>query len=186
MVCMPSVKISMSNLINFLQEVCDGVYKKKALLEIESALKRALLNNIWVSSYSNVYSIYSANEMRSLIRSGSSPQKGTYNAGYRYWKQARGLPPHVLTGETKNSTHIDIIGDTLLFYIPQTATTRTRVSRSIDIHGNVHETVHVYNFGPIHEKRKSILKAATVFAWRDIRKRLVDVYFDGLIANGGI
>lgn len=148
--------------IRFLEIVKSGVIKKSGLVHIKKALESSLNMKVFTNSLDEIYSINDANEMRSLIKGGKL-RKGSYNPIYRVWKLRHAPFPHEVTGILKSHTIIKIIGDTVEFSIPSFATTRTSTK------GN-------YNFGPIHERRKSILKATVYFAWSDIMKRIRELY----------
>lgn len=148
-----------------------GKMKRASVHQIASSLTEALWFWIYTSILAQVYDIKDATEMRSMLKSEVFPPLSKYNQKYFKWKMKQGPPisyPHHLTGRMKANTHIDIFVDRVLFYIPSLATHRINITKG--------GKVHTYNFGPIHERRKSVLKATVVFAWKDIRKRIRNVY----------
>lgn len=171
--------MTLEQLTNFLKDIRDGIYLRESLINVEIALSRALTMNVYVTSLDEIYTIPNAGVMRALILSGTNPFiKGSYHPVYRRWKELHGLPPHQKTGRMKAGTSIVTMPDRVLFFIPTSATTATYITKA--------GRVHVYNFGPIHEQRKSVLKATVAFAWKDIMNRIRNIYLDGTLKNGGI
>ena len=115
--------------------------------------------NVFLNSIDDVYSIENLKELKDLIKNKGTPRKGSYNYLYRIWKTRNAPFPHEITGTMKNNTFINIIGNEVQLHIPDVATTKKG-----------------YNYGPIHERRKSILKATVFFAWNDIMKRIRNLY----------
>ena len=148
-----------------------GKMKRACHSQIASSLTESLWFWVYTSILTQIYDIKDATEMKSLLKSEAYPPLSRYNQKYFKWKMKQGPPisyPHHLSGKMKANTHIDIFSDRVLFYIPSLATVGMKVTKS--------GKVHVYNFGPIHERRKSVLKATVVFAWKDIRNRIRKVY----------
>jgi hypothetical protein len=103
--------------------------------------------------------------MRRMIKSGSWPPLSTYTIDYLEKMRREGLVTH---GSLRQHTHIDVFTDRVLFYIPSLYTTAFKITKV--------GKVNYYNYGPIHEQRKSILKSTVVFAWQDIKRRVGRIY----------
>lgn len=144
-----------------------GRIKRSATTQIAISLTMILWSRIFTDNISNIYEIEDAAEMRALIKSKGFPRMGSYNQDYLEWKLIYAPHPHEISGKLKSGVYIDIITNKVLFYTSPTATTATRISD---------KKVSMFNFGPIHERRKSILKATVVFAWQDIKKRVGNTY----------
>jgi len=184
---MPEFSMNIQQAKNFFAKMKTGEFRKEALKNMRIDLARSLINNVYVYNLDSIYSIDNANEMRNLMRTGGKPRRGSYHPGYKAWKQAHGLPPHELTGVMKRSTFLDIINETLLFYIPSNATSRFSLTkpRLDPTTGTWSQRAHFFNFGPIHEKRKSVLKSTVVFAWADMKDSILNSYIFGILSEGG-
>jgi len=184
---MPVYKTTITGLIKFLDRIRKPSFKNTVFQKISKIIWDTLRSDIFTGDYSKVYEIWDATEMRRLIKTSGMPKKASYNPKYLAWKQLMGLPPHVLTGTMQRNVFVDIHKDRVLFYIPSgalttgarmrspwggkrgrgrliqsaTPTTRTRI-------GSGGKKVYYFNFGPIHESRKSILKSTMVFGWQNI------------------
>jgi len=171
------IRKTLGGALRFLDRLRDGSAISAALLGARAGILASLNMNVLVDNLDDVWEITDAHEMRMLMASGATPRRGSYNPLYRAWKVRRGLPPHVVTGTMVGAIFCDIHSNRILFGIPSgainlshvTPTTRFRISRKTG-------RVYYYNFGPIHERRKSILKATIVFGWQDIMTRLTEAY----------
>lgn len=168
-----TIRMRLSDAINYLNQLKSGNLRKRALSDIKDALLRSIFMNVYVYNLDNVYEIWDATEMRRLMLSGGAPRKGSYNLKYKKWKKAKGLPPHEISGRMKASTKINVDVNKVSLSIPTIATTRTKKSYDL-ITGDYYSTS--FNFGPIHERRKSVLKATFVFAWHEIKRAFRDAY----------
>ena len=164
----------------FFDIMRSGKMKKTALIRIATSLTSNLWRHVFTDVLTSIYDVPDVATMRRLIKSGTYPPLSEYNDDYLRYMRTHALKTH---GSIREHTHIDIINDKVLFYIPSMSTVRTRVvgsmRRDIDSWagaGPYGTKVHVYNMGPIHERRKSILKSTIVFAWQDILKRVGNVY----------
>lgn len=160
------IKCSFKQAKSFLEKVNKGDVKKEAINEIIGVLRNTLLTKVYVSDLSKIYEIPTAGDMRSLIKSGGTPKKGKYDPSYLAKKILEGSPPHEQTGLMKMMTSIGSVGTEIRMIIPDYATTR----------GSKKSSSKVFNFGPIHEARKSVLKSTFVFAWGNVMKKLMEVY----------
>lgn len=171
------IRKTLGGALRFLDRLRDGTALARALIGIRQGILRTLNMYILVDSLDNVWEITDAHEMRMLVSTGATPRRGRYDPDYRKFKIRHGLPPHVLTGTMTRSIFVDIHANRVLFGIPSgainpshiTPTTRMRRSRKTG-------RWHYFNFGPIHERRKSILKSTIVFGWRDIMVRVTGSY----------
>lgn len=159
---------SLTELRQFVANYISGVIKQEAVVAMQDAITRTLSTKIFVQSIDDIYEISSSGEMRRLIRSGGTPKKGRYSWDYARKKIVEGTPPHVKTGRMKNSLINRIIGDSVYLEIPDFVTTVHYTTKA--------GTNKTFNYGPIHEMRKSILKAAIVFAWQDIMREILQTY----------
>jgi len=156
--------VTIDRVIRFLEDVIRGGVKARATSGIEKILKSNMKYKVFTSVLEDVWNIQDAEELRSLIKTGSEPTiRGTYNEQYKKWKKRYAPFPHVVSGKLKRGTNVSIVGDKVVLSIPASASTATRKS-------------HVYNFGPIHEARKSILKSTVAFSWQEIRNRIRNTY----------
>jgi len=163
--------VTLSQAEKYFDKMRKGFYKRESLDQIEESLTQHLWRYIYTTVLTEIYKVEDAAEMRRLIKSRTLPSLTNYNDKYFRWKVRQGVPissPHHLTGKTKESTVVNVTGDKVLFYIPKSATIRSRTTKG--------GKTHTFNFGPIHEARKSILKATVVFAWQDIMKRIKKIY----------
>jgi len=145
--------------LRFLESMKSGVIKRSALLHIKNVLEKTLFMNVYVTSLYDVYSIDDMEELKDLIKGEASIRRGSYNYFYRIWKLQNAPFPHELTGVMKANTFVEVIGDEVQMYIPVNATMRKG-----------------FNFGPIHERRKSVLKSTVYFAWKNIMKTIRELY----------
>lgn len=171
------VRKNLAGAIRFIDRLIDGTAVAAALIGVRAGILRSLNMFVLVDDLDDIYEITDAGEMRMLMATGASPRRGSYHPTYRAFKQFHGLPPHVLTGTMTSAIFVDIHRNRVLFGIPSgainpshvTPTTRFRYAPRTN-------RWHFYNFGPIHERRKSILKSTIVFGWENIMYRLTDAY----------
>lgn len=166
------IKSNVKDVANFINKVRNGTVRKKALKMILDTLLKVLDDKIYNNTL-KVYNVANSSEMRALIKSGGKPTEGRYDPNYLVWKKHNAPNAHEVSGRLKANTFIEIINDKVLFYIPTDATTRTCISTGL---GNSPPIVHFFNFGPIHERRKSILKATIIFAWQEIMRKIALLY----------
>lgn len=159
------VRSNIKKTMDFLNDIRSGVIKKKANEKIIDSIKTALTTNVYINRLIT-WNVPDKDMMRDLIKRRRLPSQNTQFSKYYEWKQWNGGRPHEVTGQMKNNTFIEEHAGKVLFFIPSSATTRT--SRAFK--------VSVYDFGPIHERRKSVLKSTMVFAWQDIMKKVTNLY----------
>lgn len=158
------IKMNLKQAERYFDLMRRGKMKRACLNQIAISLT----NHLWQYVFTNAYMVFDVQDksaMRRLIKAKSVPPLAKYNDVYLRNMMAAGKLPH---GSLRQNTHIDIFWDRVLFYIPEEATTATSITKA--------GKVHVYNYGPVHERKKSILKSTVVFAWQDILKRIGSVY----------
>lgn len=160
-----TIKMNIRKAIEFLDEMRSGVIKQKATEKIMESLTEHLTRDVYVNGL-RIWRVTDADKMRELIKNKGRPAVAHYGKNYLLWKEVNGQRAHEVSGKMKRNTFIEIHAGNVLFYIPSTATTRTSTGWEANI----------YNFGPIHERRKSVLKATVVFAWQDIMKNIFKTY----------
>lgn len=171
------IRKTLAGALRFLDRLRDGTAMAAALIGIRQGILRSLNMFVLSDNLDDIWEITDAHEMRLLMATGATPRRGSYHPQYRAFKVRHGLPPHVLTGTMVSAIFVDIHANRVLFGIPTgainsshtTPTTRFRQSRRTG-------RWHYFNFGPIHERRKSILKSTIVFGWQDIMVRLTEAY----------
>ena len=182
------VKMDIGSALEFLQSLRRGTVKNDSLDVIADVLEDTLDREVFVDNLNNVYEIDDVDEMRRLIKSGGIPKLGSYEYYYLRDKKALGLPPHVLTGSMKEGTGVRRVGDETQIFISSDASTKSRqyemttYEETTDSEGRTKYTfgkanrTQMVNFGPIHERKKSIIKSAFVLGWKNIMKGIFDVY----------
>lgn len=150
--------------IDFITELMSGRPRQIALNNAAQQIVNTLWNEVYVDTLDTLYSVPTAAIMRSLIHSRTTPPSGPpYSDLYYQIKVYAGLPVHEWTGVMKASTLVEFVSGRIHFSIPTSATTRW--SRA-----------GPHNFGPLHEARRSVLKATMVLAWNDLMNAVVDTY----------
>lgn len=174
---MPKIKLSLEQTKDFLRLITSGLIKDMIYDKIVQIIEDTLANKIFVHILDEVYEINSAGEMVRLLKSGAGESirwthEGSYNRDYYNYKKRNNEDPHVHNGppHMKNSVYINKKSNRIEVGIPSSATTR--------IKANLAGQVNVFDFGPIHESRKSILKSAIIMGWGKIEDAVLDSYFD--------
>lgn len=159
--------MSIGDAIRYFDEMRKGKIKAKATEAIVDVLNKTLWDKVYWKSF-HTYKVESIAQMINHIKSGTIPgTQNLYSKTYMRWKKDSGRYAHELTGEMKKSTYVEIHAGKVLFFIPSSATTRT----------NVYFTkAWTYNFGPIHEKRRSVIKSTVALAWKEIMQEVFKVY----------
>ena len=171
------VRKTLAGALRFLDRLRDGTAMATALIGVRQGILRSLNMFVLVDDLNDVWEITDASEMRMLMASGATPRRGNYHPQYRAFKLRHGLPPHVLTGTMTSAIFVDIHANRVLFGIPTGAITPSHVTPTTRMRRSARTgRWHYFNFGPIHERRKSILKSTIVFGWRDIMVRLTEAY----------
>jgi len=171
------VRKTLDGALRFLDRLRDGTAMGAALLGVRAGILANLNMHVLVDNLDDIWEITDAGEMRLLMATGATPRRGRYHPDYRAFKVKHGLPPHVLTGTMTGAIFVDIHANRVLFGIPSGAINPSHVTPTTRLRINPRTgRVYYYNFGPIHERRKSILKATIVFGWQDIMTRLTHAY----------
>ena len=156
--------MSLKGAIDFLEELISGRPRQLALRNAAQQILNTLWNEVYVNDLDTIYSVPTAAAMRSFIQSGITPPAGPpYSPLYYQIKLHAGLPVHEWTGTMKANTLVNLVAGRIHFSIPASATTRW-------------SRMGPYNFGPLHEARRSVLKATMVLVWRDLMSAVVDTY----------
>ena len=160
-----NVKMNLKQAERFFEWMLRGNIKRAALHQIGVSLTKFLWQFVFSSSLAQIFDVPDKAAMRRLIKTGSWPPLTSYSASYLQKMRREGKVTH---GSLRQHTHIDVFSDKVLFYIPSLYTTAFSVSSK--------GKVNYYNYGPIHERQKSILKATVVFSWQDIKRRIGKLY----------
>lgn len=165
MILITTVKMTLKQAERYFDMMKRGVMKTASKTQIAISLTRNLWQYVFTDKIAQIFNVPDKETMRRLMKARTFPPIGKYTEQY-FRKMAReGRKPH---GSLRENTFIDFDKDKVKFYIPREATTRTRTTKA--------GKTYTHNFGPEHEKNKSILKSTVVFAWYDILKRVVNVY----------
>lgn len=167
---MPVVNTTLEKFIKFLKAMKNDEIKEKAYDKIRQTLKRSLDENVFGHKQheGNVFEIPTQTELELLIIGGgrshkpSQPREAHYSKEYLKKKEVLNLPAH----EYKNKGFVEgteVVKETdrVIIRTPSESTT----SRG-------------YNYGPIHESKKSVLKYAVLSAWQDIIEDIIETYVD--------
>jgi len=167
---MPIVRTTLTKFLKFLKGLQDGTVNDKVYERIKKTLRRSLDENVFGHQQheGNVFEIPTQTDLEILILSGGrshkpgQPRESHYSKEYLRKKRSLNLPAH----EWKQkgfSEGTEVIKQTgrVLIRTPAEAT-----------------TVRGYNYGQIHESKKSVLKYAFLSAWQNIIEDIVDTYID--------
>ncbi|MCK5410191.1 MAG: hypothetical protein KAJ30_07990 [Candidatus Heimdallarchaeota archaeon] len=167
---MTTVKTTLTKFLKFLKGLQDGTVYEKSYDKIKRTLRRSLDNNVFghMQHEGNVYEIPTQSDLELLIMSGGrthkpgQPRESHYSKEYLRKKRALSLPAHEWKREGFSAnTQVLREHGKVLIVTPASAT-----------------TVRGYNYGPIHESKKSVLKYAFLSAWQDIIGDIVDTFAD--------
>jgi len=167
---MPTVRTTITKFLRFLKGLQDGSVNDKAYERIKRTLRWTLDNVVFGHQQheGNVFEIPTQTDLELLIMSGrrshkpGQPREAHYSKEYLRKKRALNLPAHEYKrqGFTAN-TKVIKRADKVLITTPAEAT-----------------TVRGYNYGQIHESKKSVLKYAFLSAWQKIIEDIVNTYAD--------
>ena len=141
---------------------------RSLLPKIKRILEKEWDNTLNRPHLGGVFEIPSQSELEQLIRSGSktghipgTPREAHYNAQYlREKKQITGSGPHVYRNfGFLDGTKIRIKGRSVQIVFDTTKT---------------YDAKYNFNYGVLHEMKKSPLKATMLFAWNPILNELQD------------
>ena len=169
---MTTVKTTLAKFIKFLEGLQSGTVKDKAYDKIRRTLRWSLDNNVFGHQQheGNVYEIPTQSDLEMLIMSGgrshkpATPRESHYSTEYLKRKRRLGLPAHEWKqGGFKSGTVVIRQNNRVVMKTPAAKTTDDG-----------------YNYGPIHESKKSVLKYAFLSAWEQIIEDIVETFADEL------
>ena len=167
---MTTVTTTLTKFLKFLKALQDGTVNDKAYDKIKRSLRLSLDRNVFGHQQheGNVFEIPTQSDLEMLIMGGGrshrpgKPRESHYSKEYLRKKRRMGLPAHEWKGKgfTEGTEVIKQAGRVII---------RTPAAKT---------TVRGYNYGPIHESKKSVLKYAFLSAWQQIIKDIVKTYAD--------
>ena len=168
---MTTVRTTLTKFIKFLDGLQDGTVKSKAYYKIKKTLRSSLDKNVFghMQHEGNVFEIPTQTDLELLIMSGGShrpgqPREAHYSKEYLRKKRSMNLPAHEYKQEGfKEGTEVIKQQNKVIIRTPAAKT-----------------TTRGYNYGPIHESKKSVLKYAFLSAWTQIIDDIVETYEEEL------
>jgi hypothetical protein len=157
--------MNLGQAVKYFDWMKQGKMKKSAIFQISKSLSNHLWRFVFTSNLVQIYDVPDKASMRKLIKARSFPPLTRYSASYLARMRREGRVSH---GSLRQKTHIEAFNDKVLFYIPRMNTQSFKITKA--------GKVNWFNYGPVHEKRKSILKSTVVFAWADILTRIGKIY----------
>jgi len=167
---MTTVKTTLTKFLKFLKALEDGTVNDKAYTKIKKTLRFSLDRNVFghMQHEGNVFEIPTQSDLELLIMSGGrshkpgQPREAHYSKEYLRKKRSMNLPAHEYKQKGfKDGTEVIKQANKIIIRTPASSTT----SRG-------------YNYGPIHESKKSVLKYAFLSAWSQIIDDIVKTYAD--------
>ncbi len=167
---MTTVKTTLTKFIKFLDGLQDGTVNDKAYEKIKKTLRHSLDRNVFGHQQheGNVFEIPTQTELELLIMGGGrshrpgKPRESHYSKEYLRKKKRMGLPAHEYKQKGfKEGTEVIKQSGKIIMRTPAAKT-----------------TARGFNYGPIHESKKSVLKYAFLSAWQQIIKDIVKTYVD--------
>lgn len=167
---MVTVKTTLTKFLKFLKALQDGTVNDKAYDKIRRTLRRSLDENVFgkMQHEGNVFEIPTQSDLELLIMGGGrshkpgQPRESHYSKEYLEKKRVLNLPAHEWKQRGfREGTEVIKQAGKVIMRTPAEATT----NRS-------------YNYGPIHERKKSVLKYAFLSAWQNIIEDIVKTYAD--------
>ena len=169
---MTTVTTTLTKFLQFLKALQNGSVNNKAYDKIKRTLRTSLDRNVFGHQQheGNVFEIPTQSDLEMLIMGGGrshrpgKPRESHYSKEYLRKKRRMGLPAHEWKGKgfTEGTEVIKQAGRVII---------RTPAAKT---------TVRGYNYGPIHESKKSVLKYAFLSVWQQIIKDIVKTYKDEL------
>ena len=169
---MTTIKTTLSKFIKFLDNLKNGTVNDKAYDKIKRTLRHTLDTEVFGHQQheGNVFEIPTQSDLELLIMGGGrshrpgKPRESHYSKEYLRKKKRMGLPAHEWKGKgfTDGTEVIKQSGRVII---------RTPSAKT---------TVRGYNYGPIHESKKSVLKYTFLLSWQQIIKDIVKTYKDEL------
>jgi len=169
---MPTIRTTLTKFLKFLKGIEDGNINDKAYDKIKKTLRFSLDRNVFGHQRheGNVFEIPTQTDLELLIMGGGrshkpgQPREAHYSKEYLRKKRLMGLPAHEYKQKGfKEGTEVIKQGGKVIMRTPAAKT-----------------TVRGYNYGPIHESKKSVLKYAFLSAWQQIIENIVETYVDEL------
>ncbi len=167
---MTTVKTTLTKFLKFLNGLQNGSVYEKCYDKIKKTLRWSLDTNVFghMQHEGNVFEIPTQSDLELLIISGGRshkpgmPRESHYSKEYLEKKKALSQPAHEYKrqGFSANTQVLRQAGRVLIVTPASATTTRG------------------YNYGPIHESKKSVLKYAFLSAWQDIIGDIVDTFAD--------
>jgi len=164
---MVTVRTTVSKLLEFIKNLQDGTANDRAYFKIVQTLKNSLENNVFGDlSHSKVFEIPTQTDLELLIMAGgrshrpSQPREAHYSKEYLAKKRTMNLPAHewLNKGFVEGTEVLKQEGKVLI---------RTPSEKT---------TVRGYNYGTVHESKKSVLKYAFLSAWQNIINDIIESY----------
>ena len=169
---MPTVRTTLTKFLKFLKALEDGTVNNKAYNKIGKTLRFSLDRNVFGHKQheGNVFEIPTQSDLELLIMGGGrshkpgTPRESHYSKEYLRKKKALGLPAHEWKQKGfKEGAEVIKQHDRVIVRVPSEATTNRG-----------------YNYGPIHESKKSVVKYAFLSAWQEIIEDIINTYVDEL------
>ena len=169
---MPIINTTLTKFIKFLKALQDGTVNDKAYDKIKKTLRNSLDRNVFghMQHEGNVFEIPTQTDLEQLIMSGGrshkpgQPRESHYSKEYLRKKRSMNLPAHEYKqkGFKEGTEVIKQQGKVII---------RTPAAKT---------TTRGYNYGPIHESKKSVLKYAFLSAWTQVIDDIIKTYEDEL------
>ena len=169
---MATVTTTLTKFLKFLKGLQDGSINSKAYDKIKKTLRFSLDKNVFgkMQHEGNVFEIPTQADLELLIMGGGrshkpgQPRESHYSKEYLRKKRLLGLPAHEYKQQGfREGTEVIKRQDKVIMRTPAAKT-----------------TVRGFNYGPIHESKKSVLKYAFLSAWQQIIGDIVETYVDEL------
>ncbi len=167
---MTTVRTTLTKFLKFLKGLEDGTVNDKAYDKIKKTLRFSLDHNVFghMQHEGNVFEIPTQTDLEVLIMGGGrshkpgQPREAHYSKEYLMKKRSMNLPAHEWKQKGfREGTEVIKQSGRVIMRTPSDKTT----SRG-------------YNYGLIHESKKSVLKYAFLSAWSQIIDDIVQTYAD--------
>jgi len=162
------IELTLEQLNKFLKKLNPKtIVRDEALKEIGKVLQHSLDTNVFTSHDDTLF-IPTKDELRRLIRTGGTPQKGApYNQEYLKKKRRRGeyLPHMYENYNFRYGTKIQAGRGSVIMSVTPTGK---------NITGNFKDGSK--NYVEYHERHRSVLKTAFFRAWQDIIDKTIETY----------
>jgi len=169
---MTTVRTTVTKFLKFLKALEEGTVNDKAYTKIRRTLRFSLDRNVFghMQHEGNVFEIPTQSDLELLIMSGGrshkpgQPRESHYSKEYLRKKRSMNLPAHEYKQMGfKEGTEVIKEEGRVIIRTPASSTSKRG-----------------YNYGPIHESKKSVLKYAFLSAWSQIIDDIVQTYADEL------